>query len=165
MLFVNGRARDDHPVSAVSAFSARYIRFLHLRDVGVVLNWFCGYFRHHDVYEMTLNLLGQLLSLSTADLPIPRLESKLNLAEAVGLFQTCILRQLRETPVFCFIDSITHYEDKTQASDTKYLLDGLATLAASTKSELHGFKLLVTSATRCRSMRLLGRTVQSLDVP
>ena len=114
---------------------------------------------------MILDLLGQLVSSSTLDLPVPANNSKISFAEARDALRSCIIKQTQVEPVFCFIDSVTQYTNDAHAHDIHGLLSALGGLATSTQRQPCDFKLLVTSPTCYDRVMLVKGVVEAFHVP
>lgn len=149
VLFVNGGASshiDHSPVVAASHHCAESLRAHHR---GFVLRFTCQA-TSGDPRSMAVWLLGQLVRKSD-DISFPlRHPCELSTNALAELIVECTRRQLRQTPVFCFINDIDLYEvNGGFEEDTRTVLTNLASITAYKDPGTHNFKLLVTSITQC----------------
>ena len=138
---------------------------------GLVLNWFCECHAAKDAYDMTLDLIGQLIRSSKASLPIPdcipHKEGRKNIKDTVDELTKLRFAQLQHTNVYCIIDSINTYQDRERGTNTSRLLEGLRGLVSRTTPDnaKHHFKLMVTSPSYCwRRFMSPGRS-ERLELP
>ena len=137
----------------------------------MTISWTCGGEETHPE-RMVINLLGQLLSKSNMEMPVPEDDwQDLKFDDLVKILKDCLEVQLARTRVLCVIDSIQHYELGEAHDATKHVLDSISGLAEGFKDlNRVELKLFVTSLSACRYLTEtespgITRTFSMTEVP
>ena len=114
-----------------------------------ILYWLCSRNTDRNVQSMLKTFIGQLLDTSSAaeDLSPPDGESELYFEDLVQHLRRYICAQMKESPVYCIMDSVSCYEDRDREDDLLYLCKEISKITQMIKSTPHPFKILATSPT------------------
>lgn len=157
VLVINGMERTGLMThSTASYFSA--LLLVNIQKVSQetkTISWFCGqHVQETNLATMLANLVGQLLSEGLDGLGVEELQVPAGLPQrGCHNLTTLLIRylrlQLRKTPVYCVVDSISWYEDFQRLQDLFGMWAELARLTRSMDPGSHPLKVLATSPSRC----------------
>ncbi|KAK6434491.1 hypothetical protein LTR95_009327 [Oleoguttula sp. CCFEE 5521] len=140
--------------STASFFTTNFVFALKQSGKGVVLHWFCGQHDREDPAAILISLLGQLLETAldhatSSDLGIPLADISPTLNNLKCLFINFLQLQLRKTPVYILLDSVSVYEDYKRVTDLLFVWTEIDNLGRSEDPDQMPLKLLATSPSQC----------------
>ena len=161
VLIINSHDEVEHAESAASAFSIHYLDVLQKQKAGIVLNWVCGpNVRPRDIAQCLLQQLFERGTLKTKG----TIDEKTTLNTLMEALKMRIRAELQNNPVFCFLDCFSICEASHSQEETWQLLVGLISIL-NTRPEHQPFRMIVSSATYCRTDLRGIRGVEFLEVP